>query len=87
MIVFPDIQFFLYIPIYIIAILLSFFIPGDLFIKKLNLKKFERVTLAFCVGICMWALQGLIFGYLQLRNLSYAYILITLLIWLKTYRK
>lgn len=82
MIIFPDLQFFLFIPIYFIAVFFAFFIPGDFFVKRLNLDFFSRITLSFIFGICLWATQGLIFGYLNLRNLSYFYVILFFIFWI-----
>lgn len=84
MILFPDFQFFLFIPVYLLAIFLAFFIPGDLLVKKFFTNKtLFRTASAFTLGISLWAIQGLVFGYLQVRFLTYLYLIVSLVIWLK----
>lgn len=71
---------------FIIAIILAFFIPGDLFIKQLKLILFQRIVLATGLGIVLWALQGFIFGFLNFRNLTYVYVVICLILWSKPWQ-
>lgn len=71
---------------FIIAIILAFFIPGDLFTRQFKLTLFQRIVLAMGLGIVLWALQGFIFGFLALRNLSYVYLAICLILWSKPWQ-
>ncbi|MCL4390454.1 MAG: hypothetical protein M1484_00440 [Patescibacteria group bacterium] len=69
--------------VFLFACLVALFIPGDIFIRRLNLTIFQRVVLALGLGLVLWALQGFILGYLNLRNLTYVYLTVAFLIWLK----
>lgn len=75
--------FFFQFAYYIFAIFLAFYIPGKFFLKGLLLRKSHEVVLAVLVGLVLWAWQGYIFGYLQVRWLSYFYLLTFLIFWLK----
>lgn len=68
---------------FIIAVFLAFFIPGDIFIRRLNLTVFQRVVLSIGLGIILWALQAFTFGFLGKRELTYVYLIISLLLWLR----
>ena len=78
-----DMSFWLYFFIFFIAVFLAFFIPGDLLIKKYKLSVFQRFVLGTGIGMVLWGWQGFIFGYLGLRFLSYLYIIILLLLWIR----
>jgi len=84
MIFFPDLGFLLNIPLYAIAIILSFFLPGNLITKRFGKQTVAvNLTLSLTIGICLWIVQGLIFGYLQTRYLSYVYMFITTCAWMR----
>lgn len=69
--------------IFIFAWFLAFFVPGDVLIKSFRLDIVKRLVLATCLGIVFWALQGILFGYLGIRFLTYFYLVIFLFLWLK----
>lgn len=69
--------------VFLIAVFLAFFIPGNLVVERFDLKFLPRFTLSFILGISLWAAQELIFGYLNLRFLTYVYLIVCLLFWLK----
>lgn len=75
------IQWFYYFLIFLFGIWLAFYVPGGLLLRRLQLKFFERLMLAVVVGIVLWACQGLIFGFLGVRNLSYSYLVVLFLGW------
>lgn len=75
----PDLTFV----IFIFAWFLSFFVPGDVLIKSLKLDTAKRLVLATTLGIVLWALQGVLFGYLGVRFLTYFYIIFFFFLWLK----
>jgi hypothetical protein len=60
---------------------LAFIIPGTLLLYPIRFKPFETLTLGSGLGIALWAIQGFIFGFLGVRFLTYAYIIITFTIW------
>lgn len=59
---------------FLLAIFVSFYIPGLFFVKKLNLSTVQSITISLIVGMVMWAFQGFILGYLNLRFLTYFYL-------------
>ena len=83
MIEFFAIYFWFYLLVFSVAVFLAFFIPGDLLIRKYNLSIFQRLVLGTGIGIVLWGWQGFIFGYLGFRFLSYGYIIILLLLWIR----
>lgn len=78
-----DISFWLYFFAFSIVVFFAFFIPGDVFLKRLSLSVFQRIVLGIIVGMVLWAWQGFILGYLHARWLSYIYLAAALLLWLK----
>ncbi len=79
---FLNVQFWLNFIYFWIAVFFSVYIPGSLVLKKLRLSKFENISLSLVVGIVLLAWQGMIFGYLQARWLTYVYVLLTGITWL-----
>ncbi len=71
---FLSLQFWLYFLYFWIAVFFSVYIPGSLVIKKLRLPRFENITLSLVSGMIMLSWQGMIFGYLHIRWLTYVYI-------------
>ncbi|MEK7559106.1 MAG: hypothetical protein AAB521_02265 [Patescibacteria group bacterium] len=78
-----NILFWLFFLLFFIAIFLAFFIPGDLTLRKINLSIFQRLVLGTVIGMILWGWQGFIFGYLGIRWLSYLYLLIVFILWIK----
>lgn len=75
---------FLFIPLFIAAAFLAFYIPGRVILgEQKNLSKVGIFAASFILGIVLWGWQGYIFGFLQLRSLSYLYLLIFLIIFIK----
>jgi len=75
---------FLFIPLFIVSIFLAFYIPGRVVLgEKKNLSKLGAFAVSFILGFVLWGWQAYIFGFLQLRFLSYLYLLIFLFIYLK----
>jgi hypothetical protein len=68
---------------FVIAILFAFFIPGNLLVKNFKLSRIANFSSSIILGLCIWALQGFILGYLNLRFLTYLYLVIMLIAWLK----
>ncbi len=68
---------------FLLAVFLAFFIPGNIFLKKFNLPAIPKICLSILLGISLWVLQGFILGYLGLRDLTYLYLLISIMIWIK----
>lgn len=84
---FLDIQFWLYFIYFFLSLFLSVVIPGYIVLRFLPVKSVGlRLLLSFVVGVVMWGIQGYILGYLQIRIVSYLYIAIFFLLFIK-YRK
>ena len=81
MILIFSISFWLYFLLFFIATFIAFFIPGDLALRKLKLPAFQRLVLGTVIGMVIWGLQGVLFGYLGLRWLTYVYLLIAFVFW------
>ncbi|MBI2031373.1 MAG: hypothetical protein HYT08_02040 [Candidatus Levybacteria bacterium] len=76
----------LLLPYFLFAIFVAFYIPGDLILGKIkqNLPTFfERIVACFIVGFTLWAYQGVVFGYLNARYLTYAYLGLCIFLWAK----
>lgn len=82
-----SVSFWLNFIYFFIAVFIASFIPGDIVLGKIKLSVFQRLILGISIGIILWAWQGIIFGYLHLRWLSYFYLLSFLFIWSKFYAK
>src|SRR3989344_5058502 len=83
MISFVGFSFWLYFIYFFFAAFLAYFIPGDLLINRLKLSFFQRIVIGIVVGMVLWGWQGFMFGYFGLRFLSYLYIIILLLLWIR----
>ncbi len=75
-------QFWLFFLLFIFSVFVSFFIPGDLLVRRLNMKFSHRFVLSTILGVVFWTVQGFVFCYLNLRWLSYFYIISAILLWL-----
>ena len=85
MITLLNLNFWLNLLYFLVAIFIAFYLPGLYFISKLKLTKFQETVLSFLFGMVLWGWQGFILGYLGLRWLSYVYLLVFLFVWLKPY--
>lgn len=83
MVLFPDLLFWVYFFIFPIVVFIAFFIPGDIFLKKYSFSFLQRFVLGTCLGMVMWGWQGYIFGYLNMRWMSYVYLMVFFLLWVK----
>lgn len=68
---------------FLLAIFLAFFIPGDVLVRRLKLPRWQRVVCSLGLGVVMWALQGFVVGFMGLRFLTYFYLVLAGLLWLK----
>jgi hypothetical protein len=73
-----------YFLLYIGSVVLAFYIPGSVLIKSCKLRLSLHVPLSIIVGLCLWALQGFIFGYAGLRDLTYAYLVVFFVLWMRS---
>lgn len=90
-----DWQFWWYAAVYIVAVLVSIYIPGQMIVhltasrglkKQKKLSNLVTVCLAFGMGLALWALQGYVFGYLRWRWLTFGYLLFSVVWWLVVYK-
>lgn len=83
---FASVAFWLYFLYFFISVFVAFFMPGSIFLRQFSLTNFQKVVLSLILGMVLWALQGFIFGFLQIRFATYLYLLIFFVLWLKTVR-
>lgn len=61
--------------VFVFASFVSFYVPGSLVVSFFKVRpKLISILLSYVFGIVMWAMQGYIFGYLNMRWLTYLYI-------------
>lgn len=77
-------------PLFVFSIFLAFYIPGRVILGRgldyISDSKFSQIIISLILGMLIWAYQGVIFGYLNIRFMSYLYITLFLVLWLKYYR-
>ncbi len=66
---------------YIAVVFFAYFIPGSLILKKLQMPKLFRIPLAIVVGMVLFALQGYIFAYFNIRFAAWIYLLCCFVLW------
>lgn len=69
--------------VFALAAFLAFYIPGDVFVRRLRLSLLPRIVLALGFGLALWAFQGFVFGFLGWRFLTYVYLVVFAFLWLK----
>lgn len=73
-----------FIPAFILAAFLAFYIPGRVVLgDQKNLSKLGLFAVSIILGIVLWGWQGYFLGFLQLRFLSYLYLLFFLGLFIK----
>jgi len=70
-----DLEFWLFLLLSFSAFITLIFIPGWSVIHHLKVKPISSLVLSFALGITFLGLQGFVLGYLNLRFLSYVYLL------------
>lgn len=60
---------------FIFAAFIAFYIPGKVVLGKVAFPKLMEVSTSIVIGIVLWAMQGIILGYLHVRWVSYVYLL------------
>lgn len=73
-----SVEFWLYFVLFVGAITVAFFIPGDVLVARFKFTLVQRVVTALVVGMALWGIQGYIFGFLGIRMMTYGYLLIFL---------
>src|SRR5581483_10218952 len=69
------------------AVFLAFYIPGSLLLKRTSLKFWENLVLSIPIGMTLFGLLGLLLGYLNLRFISYFYLLVAFVLWMRSDKK
>lgn len=71
-----DLQFWLFLLLFCIAVYISIYIPGRVVLSYFK-KQSTLITVAIAIvfGIVLWGIQGYLFGYLNFRILTYLYLL------------
>ncbi len=69
------------------GVFVAFYIPGFLLLRNIYLPKIFHISLSITTGLALFAFQGYIFGYLQIRYLTYLYLFVCIGIWLFSKRK
>jgi len=81
---FLNVEFYLFFTLFILSVFISFYIPGWVLINKLFQKKsLTTVVLSITLGMVLWAIQAYLFGYLGIRDATYAYLAGSFVIYLK----
>lgn len=80
---FLDLSFLFNFVYFWIAVFFAFYIPGSLFFSRLKLTLFQNVVLGTIFGMVLWGWQAYVFGYLNVRFLSYIYLLVFFIFWIK----
>ncbi len=69
-------SFFLFIPLFLLSVILIFTIPGRVVLGKSFKESFAETLVASTIlGIVLWGWQGYVFGYAHMRFLSYLYVI------------
>lgn len=74
-----DWQFYFHFCYFLLVSFFAFYIPGFIFFKNIKLNNISKFFLSFVLGIVLWVLQGVVFGYLNFRIGSYFYIFLFLI--------
>jgi hypothetical protein len=64
--------FFLY---FLVTIIVAFVIPGLVVLGNSQKNLFFRLTIGCVLGMTLWGLQGVLFGYMHIRWISYVYVI------------
>lgn len=77
-------SFWLFFIAFFFAIFFAFYIPGNFFLKENKLTSFQRTILSIIIGLALWGWQGFVFGFLQIRWMTYIYLLVFFILWVRT---
>lgn len=79
--------FWVYFLYFFVAIIVAFIIPGLVTLGNIQKKLFFRLTIGCTLGMVLWGLQGIVFGYLNMRWMTCIYLLIFLILFVLRYKK
>jgi len=77
-------SFWLFLVWFFIVVFLAFYIPGNFLLKKTHLSSFQQIILSIVVGMTLWGWQGFIFGFLNIRWMTYVYLLVFFILWMRS---
>lgn len=80
-----DPAFWLQMLQYFLAVFVGYYIPGAVLIRKVPLPGIFHFVVSIVLGMVLFAYQGYILGYLNLRFLSYVYLLVFFVLWLRNH--
>lgn len=70
-----NLELYLYFILFLIAIFFSWFIPGWVVLNAVKIKETGlQFLLSIPVGMALWGVQGFLFGYTQVRFLTFVYL-------------
>lgn len=72
---------------YFIVVFIAYYIPGSLLLSKVSIPRIFKISLSVTLGMVLFAYQGYLFGVLNIRYLTYFYLLICFMTWLIGQRK
>jgi hypothetical protein len=82
-----DLPFYLWSVLFALVALITFYLPGSFFISKLKIKSsILQIVLSHALGIVLWGAQGVLLGYAQLRWLTYIYLVVFVVLFLKRWK-
>ncbi|OGG04222.1 hypothetical protein A2Z33_03670 [Candidatus Gottesmanbacteria bacterium RBG_16_52_11] len=76
-----DPRLFLYWIYFLGAVILAFAVPGAVLLRRFKPGLLMLWGVGIPMGIALWAWQGYIFGYLNIRWASYLYLLVFVAVW------
>jgi len=76
-------SFWLFFVGFFIAVFLAFYIPGSFLLRKIHLSTFQKIVLSSTIGMALWGWQGFVFGFLNIRWLTYIYLLVFFVLWIR----
>lgn len=86
MITLTSLSFWLNFLLFLVAVYISFYVPGALLLRKINISHFGKFILGIIIGMTLWTWQGFVFGYLHSRFLTYIYLIFALIVYLRNFK-
>lgn len=83
-----DLSFWFSALFFLLAAFVSWFIPGWVVLSQVSWKNQGlKATLSLPVGLALWGFQGYVFGYLDLRLLSFLYLFVCTIVFFQQQRQ
>src|ERR1700722_18993317 len=77
-------SFWLFFVWFFIVVFFAFYIPGSFLLKKIHLSSFQQIVISSIMGMALWGWQGFVFGFLNIRWMTYIYLLVFFILWIRT---